>query len=198
MNALPSNPSEMANEPTSSSLPLEVFTRSTPPGWRPGDARYPLRRYLQLLRLWWHVTDVPEKAAGPAMAARLRGTAFQMAMRITTQRISLDAATGAVTSTPLAGAEALACQSMPEFTHPHTGEVVAAQRAGATLLMHALQAEFLPHNQNLVIAALDQWDTLMIPHGMSRADFLLLFRMGLQIKRGCVWCYFGLHCPNPF
>ena len=133
-----------------------------------------------MLRLWWHVTDVPEKAAGPAMAARLRGTAFQMAMRLTTQRISLDAATGAVTSTPLTGAEALACQSMPEFTHPHTGEVVAAQRAGATLLMHALQAEFLPHNQNLVIAALDQWDTLMIPHCMSRADFLLLFRMSFE------------------
>ena len=61
-------------------LPLESFNRPTPLGWRAGDKRYPLRRYTQLLRLWWRITDLPEVAAGPAMAGRLRGSAFQLAV----------------------------------------------------------------------------------------------------------------------
>eukprot|EP00959_Pyramimonas_sp_CCMP1952_P168851 3527608-Pyramimonas_sp.AAC.1 len=53
-------------------IPLDTFNKNTPPGWRPGNGKYPLRRYIQLLRLWWRQTELAEYAAGPAMAGRLR------------------------------------------------------------------------------------------------------------------------------
>ena len=53
-----------------SGLPLEAFTRSTPPGWRPGDMKYPYRRYKQILGLWQKVTALNDAQAGPAIAAR--------------------------------------------------------------------------------------------------------------------------------
>ena len=67
-------------------MPLETFTKSTPPGWRPGDGRYPFRRYEQLVGLWLRMTDLSESARGPAMTGRLRGTAFQIAMAMTIPR----------------------------------------------------------------------------------------------------------------
>ena len=143
----------MANEQLSTTLPLEASNRNTPPGWRPGDQRYPLRRYFQLLRLWWHMTDIPETAAGPAMASRLRGSAFQLALRLQTQRQTLDPNTGGLVTTPLVGAEALALERLPEFIVPMTGQVIPAQQAGATRLMHTLIAEYMPHQQNIVMSA---------------------------------------------
>ena len=73
--------------------PLDQFTKSMPPGWRPNVARYTLHRYIQLLRLWWRQTDLAESSAGTAMAGRLRGPAFQLAMALSADR--LDPATGA-------------------------------------------------------------------------------------------------------
>ena len=32
-------------------IPLDARNKDTPPGWRPGTAKQPLRRYIQLLRL---------------------------------------------------------------------------------------------------------------------------------------------------
>lgn len=75
---------------SSHGLSLETFSRSTPPGWKPNMSRYPLRRYLQLLRLWWRTTDVPEHASGPAIAGRLRGTAFQLALSLSADRYDPD------------------------------------------------------------------------------------------------------------
>ena len=66
--------------------PLESFTKGNPPGWRPGEVKYPFRRYEQLLRLWWRVTDLPDTAKGPSMAGRLRGTGFQLAMALSHPR----------------------------------------------------------------------------------------------------------------
>eukprot|EP00959_Pyramimonas_sp_CCMP1952_P366960 7685941-Pyramimonas_sp.AAC.1 len=56
-----------------SKLPLDSFTRSTPPGWVTGIKRYPIRRYAQLLKLWWLQTDLSEAQWGPAICGRLRG-----------------------------------------------------------------------------------------------------------------------------
>ena len=70
-------------------LPLKSFSKNVPPGWIPGDPRYPLKLYSQLLRLWWRQTDIPEGAAGPTIAGRLRGTALQYAMRLKAHRLDL-------------------------------------------------------------------------------------------------------------
>eukprot|EP00959_Pyramimonas_sp_CCMP1952_P329605 6900837-Pyramimonas_sp.AAC.1 len=79
---------------TESGLALDTFTKSVPPGWRVGLPKYPLRRYTQLLRLWWRQTDISESATGPAMAGRLKGAAFQIANNLKEQR--LDLSTGLV------------------------------------------------------------------------------------------------------
>ena len=71
-------------------LPLDEFTKSTPPGWRPGVNKYPFRKYQQKLRLWWRQTDVSESQAGPSIAGRLQGSAFQIANRLRASRIDLD------------------------------------------------------------------------------------------------------------
>ena len=63
-------------------MPLDTFSRNVPPGWRPGVARYPIRRYKQLLSLWWMQTELPEHQCGAAIAGRLRGTAFQYAFSL--------------------------------------------------------------------------------------------------------------------
>ena len=73
-----------------SRLPLDVFSRGVPPGWQPGLRKYPMRRYQQLLRLWWMQSDVPEHQAGAAIVGRLRGAAFQYAMRLSQDRLNTD------------------------------------------------------------------------------------------------------------
>ena len=75
-----------------SKLPLDTFTRSTPPGWMPNVVRYPFRRYIQLMKLWWLQTDCAEDRMGPAIAGRLKGAAFQFAMSLSALR--LNGATG--------------------------------------------------------------------------------------------------------
>ena len=68
-------------------LPLESFNRSVPPGWKPYQQHYPYRRWLERLRLWYRQTDLDATQSGPAVASRLTGRPFNIAMatQITTQ-----------------------------------------------------------------------------------------------------------------
>ena len=45
---------------------------------------------MQLMRLWWRQTDIVEASVGPAMAGRLRGTAFQFALSLRADRLDQD------------------------------------------------------------------------------------------------------------
>ena len=105
-------------------MPLETFTKSTPPGWRPGDQKYPFRRYEQLIGLWLRMTDLSESARGPAMTGRLRGTAFQMAMAMTVTRCQ---GPTSLLSKPI-GADLLGQASIPEFTTTDTNELLLLRR----------------------------------------------------------------------
>ena len=50
--------------------PLETFTKSTPPGWDPGQSdTYPLRAYVERLRLFTRMTDLRADQLGPAARA---------------------------------------------------------------------------------------------------------------------------------
>ena len=72
----------MNNDSGPGNLKLEEYNSRTPPGWRQGVPRYPYRLYMQKLRLWWRMTDLTEQQAGAAVASRLHGTPFQIAMRL--------------------------------------------------------------------------------------------------------------------
>ena len=130
--------------------PLDTFTKSMPPGWRPNVAKYPLRRYSQLLKLWWRQTDLPETAAGPAMAGRLRGTAFQLAMALRGDR--LDVVQGVVRM--MVGDELLSQASHAAWQDPQIGQQFPEAPAGATVLLAALQAEYGVQDQDMSISSL--------------------------------------------
>ena len=161
----------MATDSTSTGgLPLDSFTKAVPPGWRPGVAQYPMRRYVQLIRLWWRQTDVTENAAGPAMAGRLRGAAFQIANGLHAMR--LDLVTGVVRE--MVGDELLAQPSHEAWQNPANGEQHPAEAAGATLLLNALTAEFGIQQQEMNIQSLDAF---FYHHrgNLSLSDYLIAY-----------------------
>ena len=53
-------------------IPLDEYTKNVPPGWKPGLDHYPLKSYLDKIKIWWHLTDLQETEIGPAMASRLK------------------------------------------------------------------------------------------------------------------------------
>ena len=63
-------------------LPLDAYNRTTPPGWRPALMHYPFRRYIERLRLWYRMTDLGIEQIGPAIAGRLQGRPYNMAMSL--------------------------------------------------------------------------------------------------------------------
>ena len=152
-------------------IPLDTFNKNTPPGWRPGNAKYPLRRYIQLLRLWWRQTELPEHAAGPAMAGRLRGAAFQLAMKMKMDRLDLAAGN----RREMEGDELLARPSHPEWQDAN-GVQHQAEPAGASLLMDLLVREFEVQDQDMSIVALSSFFSLNRGH-LPMNDFLTMFRL---------------------
>ena len=135
----------------SSRLPLDTFTRSTPPGWTVNIQRYPIRRYAQLLKLWWLQTDLPEHQWGPAIAGRLKGSVFQYAMSLKQERF--DPATGQ--SRVVEAPELFAEAEVEAILNPQTGAVImAAQDSGAKILVTAILREFTSDRQDL------QWEVL--------------------------------------
>ena len=132
--------------------------------------KYPLRRYTQLLRLWWRQTDISESACGPAMAGRLKGAAFQIANTIRENR--LDLTTGLARE--MVGDELLAQPSHDAWQNA-AGQQFPAEPAGATLLQ-ALTREFGMQEQEMNIQSLDAF---FLHHrgNMNLSDYLTMWRM---------------------
>ena len=63
-------------------LPLDQYTKSTPPGWKPNMIHYPYKRFIERLKLWYRQTDLPATALGPAVAGRLSGRPFNLAIAL--------------------------------------------------------------------------------------------------------------------
>ena len=105
------------------------------------------------------------------MAGRLKGAAFQIANNLKEQR--LDLATGLVRE--MIGDELLA-QPSHEAWQNGAGQQFPAERAGATLLLQALQREFGMQEQDMNIQSLDAF---FLHHrgSMSLSDYLTMWRM---------------------
>ena len=65
---------------------LQQFTQRIPPGWNLNMKDNPFRLYLIRLTLWWRCCDVNEEAAGPLVASRLSGRAFDVATKLRVER----------------------------------------------------------------------------------------------------------------
>ena len=87
-------------------LPLDEYTRSCPPGWKPHMTNYPLRTFIEKLRLWKRQTELDEAVQGPVVVGRLKGAAYRIAMKIRVRRQN---------GFELMGDEAVAAPAEPEL-----------------------------------------------------------------------------------
>ena len=95
-------------------LQLDQYNKGTPPGWRPGLSHYPYRRFMERLKLWYRIPDVDVSQVGPAVAGRLQGRPFNLAMSL-----SITDRDGQVFS----GDSALAFPGREPTVDPGTGRV---------------------------------------------------------------------------
>ena len=115
-------------------IPLEEYRREVPPGWSPTDPSYPLKLFLERLKMWYRLYDGPDEAVGPLVAGRLRGRAQQIAMNL-----RLPDPTGHVD----VGDAALVRLSVEEVRDPTTGQVVQQMiPSGVQALLNELRSAF--------------------------------------------------------
>ena len=110
-------------------LPLDEFNNKVPPGWKPGMTHYPYRRFTERLKLWYRATDLRPDQLGPAVAGRLRGRPFNLALalKVTDQL-------GVIHT----GDEALAFPGQAAGADPHTGVEIPAVPSGLHQLLRVL------------------------------------------------------------
>ena len=71
-------------------LNLQTVTNRVPPSWCPEkDKQYPLRVFLQDLRLWQVGTDMDVARQGPSVAQRLAGSAKELARELDATALSV-------------------------------------------------------------------------------------------------------------
>ena len=120
-----------------SRMPLDIFTKSCPPGLAPNIRKYPLRKYNQLLQLWHMQTDVPPEKIGAAVVGRLKGPAFQYAMQLSDTRVSAVTGLQEATRAPAIFAEL----AYDQYTDVN-GVIHPAKPSGAAFVLASLNAEF--------------------------------------------------------
>ena len=138
-------------------LPLDAFNKSTPSGWRPGLSHYPFRRYKERLQLWRLQTELSDAQQGPAVAGRLQGRPFNiaLALRIVTQQGGI-----------LTGAQALAFGGQDETLVGM--QVIAAVPPGVHQLLHKPKEQYEDDSQQTSTQALD----LFFDHRRGRLSLM--------------------------
>ena len=108
---------------------LDYFDEKTPPGWMPGIASYPFVQYQKKLELWimrYRLAGLPPEQEAPAMASRLHGQPWEIAMKLRIPKSVADGGPrpGAGVTTPAAtpdqyhtGPQALVQPEVTEQTH---------------------------------------------------------------------------------
>eukprot|EP00435_Cladocopium_sp_Y103_P017768 s3364_g4.t1 len=116
-------------------IPLEEYRKDVPPGWDPAQsATYPLKVYMDRVRMWYRLWDGLDESVGPMLAGRLRGRAQSIALqiRLPTPNGDIDV-----------GDAALIRLSVDEVRDPNTNEIIQhPQPSGVQALMTALRSAF--------------------------------------------------------
>ena len=133
-------------------LPLDQFNTTTPPGWKPHVTNFPLKRYLERLRLWYRLTNLLPEQLGPAVASRLQGRPYDLANSL---RVTLpDGRT-------IVGDEALAFPGADAQLDPQTGLVVVPAIAnGLQALLRVLTAAYGADADQTAVSTLDRFFSL--------------------------------------
>ena len=130
-------------------VPLEEYRKDIPPGWEPGLATYPLKLYLERLKVWYRLFEGADEQVGPLVAGRLRGRAQTIALNL-------------LLPDPLGnidvGDAALVRLSVDEVRDPGSGQIIqAAIPSGVQALLNALRQAFGDAEQLQATKALEQF-----------------------------------------
>ena len=117
---------------TTSSTMVTTSSETNTGGWDPAmAASYPLKTYLERVKVWYRLWDGPGGSVGPLLAGRLRGRAQAIAMnlRLPTPHGGMDIGDAALIRLPVDRVEG-----------PPTGEVMQHPiPSGAQALLSALE-----------------------------------------------------------
>ena len=130
-------------------VPLEEYRKDIPPGWEPGLATYPLKLYLERLKVWYRLFEGTDEQVGPLVAGRLRGRAQTIALnlRLPDPLGNIDV-----------GDAALVRLSVDEVRDPGSGQILqAAIPSGVQALLNALRQAFGDAEQLQATKALEQF-----------------------------------------
>ena len=140
-----------------------------------------MKLYQQKVRLWYHMTDLPETAIGSALAGRLKGGAFRLAMKLRCTQQDGTVVTGDV---------ALASPALPAYVDPNTGREYPETKSGVQHLLMSLDHAYGSHEQDMQTTSLDDFFGHVRGHS-ALMDYLTGFRLryeeaeemcGLQIN----------------
>eukprot|EP00435_Cladocopium_sp_Y103_P062667 s753_g24.t1 len=70
------------NMATGGNAPSGIPLQEYPPGWQPGLPDYPLRLYMDRVKVWYRLYDGPDETVGPLLAGRLGGRAQKIALTL--------------------------------------------------------------------------------------------------------------------
>ena len=146
------------NERGIGNMPIQEFNKFTPPGWRPNIPQYPIKLYLELLKLWYRITDNTEAQLGPLVAARLGGGAKKMALRLRLPRSGLDPRGPGMDT----GDEALIRLATPQVVDPASGAVTQeAIPSGLQALCQKLRTIYGLRDDDKTTVSLDNFFTFV-------------------------------------
>lgn len=110
-------------------LPLDEYTKGTPPGWKEHLPKYPYRLYLEKLKLWNRITDVEEGGKGATIVGRLKGNAYTTAMKTKVTRQVPDGL-GGLEIQNLTGDDAISAPAIEAIVAADGAIIQAAQHSG--------------------------------------------------------------------
>ena len=154
---------------SSSHLPLNQYSKDIPPGWDPRDPNFPLRSYISRLKLWSRTTALRPEQMGPAVAGRLQGRPFDLALQMQIDLAPRPDLWGAYNGRQrLTGDEALAFPGAEEDAE----RGLPAMQSGLATFVQQLEALYGAQDQRINTAAIDAFENLYRHNNMSLLEYV--------------------------
>lgn len=144
----------MADSKLAGGIPLDEFSKSVPPGWRPGVDSYPLKLYLEKVKLWYKITDATDEQIGPLLAGRLKGNAEKMALKLQLPKAGRPLADNGFD----VGDAAVVRMAIDEVRDPLSGAITQELvPSGVSALLRILLSRYGLNDQDKTTTALDHF-----------------------------------------
>ena len=135
---------------SASPLSLKSYSKDIPPGWRP--RAYPLKEYVEALKVWQKLATLPEEKWGAAIMSRLDGQALKLAQSLSFP--CYDPETNA--NIRVHGVDALSLPWLPPGRTPQ-GVEYPRQGSGIKLLIDKFEEHYGLDDQDKAWTAIDRF-----------------------------------------